>query len=72
MVTATLQLVPRQQVVREVALCSLAEMIKTVPQRVQAGYLYGDFQFEDGARVRWFFTPRSIFLLPAGSCHSDC
>lgn len=45
-VTATLQLVPRQQVVREVALCSLAEMIKTVPQRVQAGYLYGDFQFE--------------------------
>ncbi|MBZ9612999.1 FAD-binding oxidoreductase [Rheinheimera maricola] len=45
-VTATLQLVPRQQVVREVELCSLADMIKAVPQRVQSGYLYGDFQFE--------------------------
>lgn len=45
-VIATLQLVPRQQVVREVELCSLAEMIKAVPQRINAGYLYGDFQFE--------------------------
>lgn len=45
-VTATLQLAVRQQVVREVELCTLAQMIQTLPQRIQAGYLYGDFQFE--------------------------
>ena len=45
-VTATLQLAARQQVLREVELCSLAEMIAALPQRLAAGYLYGDFQFE--------------------------
>ncbi|MDP5135177.1 FAD-binding oxidoreductase [Rheinheimera baltica] len=45
-VTATLQLALRQQVVREVELCSLAEMIEALPHRKASGYLYGDFQFE--------------------------
>ncbi|WP_019677650.1 FAD-binding protein [Arsukibacterium perlucidum] len=45
-VTATLQLAARQQVVREVELCSLTEMIAALPERIAAGYLYGDFQFE--------------------------
>jgi FAD/FMN-containing dehydrogenase len=42
---ATLRLVPRRQVERVVALLDIEALIDTLNERIDAGYLYGDFQF---------------------------
>jgi FAD/FMN-containing dehydrogenase len=53
-VTATLRLVPRQQVERVVTLLDIEQLIETFDERIAQGYIYGDFQFATDPGHRGF------------------
>lgn len=53
-VSATLRLVPRQQVERVVTMLDIDDLIDTLNARVAEGYLYGDFQFATDPAHRGF------------------
>jgi FAD/FMN-containing dehydrogenase len=53
-VTATLRLVPRQQVERVVTMLDIEDLMDTLNARIADGYLYGDFQFATDPSHRGF------------------
>jgi FAD/FMN-containing dehydrogenase len=53
-VTATLRLVPRQQVERVVTMLEIDDLIDTLDSHIADGYLYGDFQFATDPGQRGF------------------
>jgi FAD/FMN-containing dehydrogenase len=53
-VTATLRLVPRQQVERVVTMLDVEQLVEALDQRIAHGHLYGDFQFSTDPTHRGF------------------
>jgi len=52
--TVTLRLVPRRKIERVVELLPLREVMPAFQSRIEAGYLYGDFQFATDPTMRGF------------------
>jgi FAD/FMN-containing dehydrogenase len=59
-ISVTLQLVPRQKLMRVVEIRELEEIIEAMQQRVRDGFLYGDFQFVTDEQSRSFLQ-RGVF-----------
>jgi FAD/FMN-containing dehydrogenase len=57
---AKIRLVPRQKVERVVELCDIAEVNAAFEERIEAGYLYGDFQFSTAPEDPRFMS-RGVF-----------
>ena len=55
-----LRLVPRQKVARVVELARVEQIMERFEQRIDAGYLYGDFQFSSAPEDRGFLS-RGVF-----------
>lgn len=55
-----LRLVPRQKVQRVVELARVEHIIERFQERIEAGYLYGDFQFSSAPEDRGFLS-RGVF-----------
>ena len=55
-----IRLVPRQKVERVVELCDIDEVAEGFEQRIEAGYLYGDFQFATAPEDPGFLS-RGVF-----------
>lgn len=55
-----LRLVPRQKVERVVELARVEQIIERFQERIDAGYLYGDFQFSSAPEDRGFLS-RGVF-----------
>ena len=55
-----IRLVPRQKVERVVELCDIEEVAEGFEQRIEAGYLYGDFQFATAPEDPGFLS-RGVF-----------